>query len=95
MTSASGSGLEQGVHAFFQVQFLAIEDEIRLHRFLEGAVLAGEVLDFALGGFGVEALDVARGAGFVARPNIDLEKISAEDAAGDIAELAARGDGGD
>lgn len=95
MVSASGRGLEKGVHAFFQVQFLAIEDEIRLHRFLEGTVPAGEVLDFALGGLGIEAFDIAGGAGFVASPDINLEKISAENAAGDIAEFAARGDGGD
>ena len=72
-----------------------IEDEIRVLRRLEGAVLAGEMGDFAAGGFGVEAFDVAFFAGLVAGLDIDLEEVLAEQSAGEVAEFAARGDGGD
>lgn len=88
-------GLEQGVHAFLKVERLGIKHQVRLHGFLEGAILAGEVFNLAFGGFGVKALDVARGTGGEACLDIDFEKIRAEDAACDIAEFAARGDGGD
>jgi hypothetical protein len=74
---------------------LGVEDEVGVLRGLERAVLAGEIGDFAAGGLGVEAFDVALFAGFVAGFNIDFEQVVAEQAAGEVAEFAAGSDGGD
>ena len=51
--------------------------------------------DFATGGFGVEAFDVALFAGFVAGLDVNFEEVVAEQSAGEVAEFAAWGDGGD
>jgi len=58
-------------------------------------LFAGEVGNFAFGGFGVEAFDIALFAGLVAGLDEDFEEVGSDDVAGDLAEFGARGDGGD
>ena len=64
-------------------------------RRFERAVLACEMGDFATGGLGVEAFDVALFTDLVAGFDVNFEEVVAEQAAGEVAEFAARSDGGD
>ena len=89
-------GFEEFEGGVFDGGEFRIEGEAGVGWWFEGAVFAGEVLDFAACGFGVEAFDVALFAGFVAGFDVDFEEVFlAEDAACEVAKFAARGDGGD
>ena len=52
------------------------------------------MLDFAAGGFGIEAVDVALFADFIAGLDIHLKQVVAEQPTGEVTEFAARRDGG-
>ena len=67
MFSAVHGGLQEGVNAFFEVEIFRVEHHVSLHRFLERAVLAGEVFDLSSGSFGVKTFHIAFGAGGEAR----------------------------
>ena len=71
-----------------------IQDEICVIGWLERTILAGEMCDFATGGFGVESFDVALFTDFVAGLDVNFKNIAAEDAACEVTEFAAWGDGG-
>lgn len=73
-------------------EFLGIEDEVGLLRFFEAAVLAGELLHLTGGSFGVEPLRIAGFAGGVVCLHVDLDKILAENTAGEISQMAHGGD---
>jgi len=74
---------------------LAVEDEVRVLRRLEDAVLSGEFGEAASAGAGIEALGVAAGAGLVAGLHIDEMQILPENPACALAEALARRDDGD
>jgi hypothetical protein len=77
-------------------ELFGIECEVGALGGLEGAVLAGEVCDLSTGRLGVETFDVALFAGFVGGFYVGFEEVLfADDAACEVAEFAARGDGGD
>ena len=80
---------------FLEGSGFGVDDEVGVFWNVELALFAGEVGDFAFGGFGVEAFDIALFAGLIAGLDEDFEEIGSDDVAGDLAEFGARGDGGD